>query len=188
MFGKLFIITAPSGAGKSSLSYRVIKELSHAFAIEKSVTYTTRAPRKGEVCGKDYLFISLEDFQIKLESGFFLETSQVYDHFYGSSNEIIIKLSLGISLIIILDPRGVKVVKQKIPEAIAIWIYPPKSEELKLRIMNRDSSINESELGKRLDNLFVDEFSADDFDYQIYNENFYLATEELKKIIIKNLE
>jgi guanylate kinase len=189
MTGKIFIITAPSAAGKTSLVNALLKVVPLSLKLEKSVTYTTRLPRVGELEGIDYHFITRVEFLEKLNDGFFLEHNYLYGNYYGSSKEMIQKRQRGISTVIILDHEGAKAVKKLIPEVIIVWIHPPSLEELKWRIKNRQSDILLDELELRLQSMQqeMSGLETEFYDYMIINDNFERALCELKKIIIGNI-
>ena len=167
---KLFIIVAPSGAGKTTLVERIIESPPIGLNLEKIITYTTREPRSEEVCGKDYYFISRKEFEEKIKNTFFIEHSFVYNNYYGSS---FASMNGGcgkkdISVIAILDFNGAQEVKINIPSAITVFIQPPSYSVLEQRIIERDQNkkssflnIRLAELKKELDSLPPSSF----FDY-----------------------
>jgi guanylate kinase len=147
--GTLFIISAPSGAGKTTLITEVIKRLKPEINISQIITYTTRSPRKNEKKSKDYIFITEDDFEKKKTEGFFLETNRYNNHSYGSPASILMDVALGKNLVIIPDINGAKSIAKQVPDAILIWINTKDLTELKCRLLKRGQHTN-SELEKRL--------------------------------------
>ena len=137
---KLFIVVAPSGAGKTTLVEAVLKNPLVGSRLQKIITYTTRAPRDKEIHGQDYYFISEAEFEEKIEANFFIEHSFVYNKYYGSSCSDMNKADEDKenSLIAILDFSGAKEVKKRIPAAITIFIEPPSFSVLEQRILKRE--------------------------------------------------
>ena len=137
MNGTLFIISAPSGAGKTTLLQALLKELQQAYSIEKVITYTTKAPRKGEQDGQDYHFVSKDRFEELLKVGFFIEHSKAYVDYYGSPISIKEGLARGVSYLLIVDRVGAQQIKRVLPDAVLFWIEAPSPEVLKRRIVRR---------------------------------------------------
>ncbi len=135
--GKLFIISAPSGGGKTTISREVIRRMKSTHAIEKVITYTTRPPREGELNGKDYHFLSREEFIKKKHKGFFLETTEYHGNLYGSPSSIFEHMQQGYSFVMATDLPGVKAIKQRVAHAILIWIAVPCIDELRKRLEKR---------------------------------------------------
>ncbi len=168
--GKLFIIVAPSGAGKTTLVERLLHNPAAGLCLEKIITYTTRDPRDGEVCGKDYFFISREEFEEKIKNNFFIEHSFVYNNYYGSSYESIKSQKKENILIAIFDFKGAQEVKRKTSNAVTIFIEPPTYNVLEQRILKRDADKNTIFLQARLAELKKEMNclpSASFFDYSI---------------------
>jgi guanylate kinase len=186
--GKIFIIAAPSGAGKTTVTNETIKRLINKIDITKVITYTTRAPRAGEINGKDYHFISNKDFENKIKNNFFLETTKYSGELYGSPANIINDLKLGKSFIIVTDLVGVKEYKKLLPNAILIWLSVPSLEILKERLIKRGDEKNKIE--KRLE-LAAQELKEADkprfFDFKIINNIFDQTVAELCKVIETNI-
>lgn len=182
--GKLFVISASSGAGKTTLINQAIARLAPSTPITRAVTYTTRAPRANEVNGKDYFFISTEEFNKKTKEGFFLETSSYDGHQYGSP-QLQSELLQGSSLILITDRAGAKEVRKKIENAVLIWISAPDLKILRERMISRASETH-SQIERRL-KIAIQEMEEENkqhfFEYHIVNDEFERALEELILVI-----
>ncbi len=178
--GNIFVISAPSGAGKSSLVKALCRKDKQ---IKVSVSHTTRSIRPGEQEGLDYYFIPHTDFVNMLEQKQFLEYAKVYDNYYGTHiNTIKQLLEKGQDIVLEIDWQGARQVKQLFPQAILIFILPPNAQELQKRLTSRNTDSPET-IKKRLD-LAIDDIShADEFDYTIINDNFDMALHELYSII-----
>lgn len=189
MSGKLFVVSAPSGAGKTTLVNALLEDIKSIQDIKRVVTYTTREPRAGEKFGIDYHFIDAEDFQDKIKQNYFIEWSAVYKTFYGSPIHIIDELKFGQSYIAIVDYKGAQSIKNIYPRAHTIWIMPPSIKELENRLVLRDANTPE-DLIFRLQiaqNELTHESQVKFFDYHIINDDFLRAQEALKKIILNNI-
>ncbi len=137
MRGKLFILSAPSGAGKSSLTEALIKKISPHCPIERVITYTTKAPRINERNGHEYHFIEKHDFEHRLAQGFFIEYSLAYGTYYGSPSSIVTDIEKGKSFILILDRVGAEKIIKVIPDVVLVWIMPPSIDQLRSRLIGR---------------------------------------------------
>lgn len=179
--GTLFIFSAPSGAGKTSLVKKLVEKTSH---LGVSVSHTTRAPRQGEVDGKDYHFTSKEKFEEMIMSGSFLEHAQVFDNYYGTSQEWVqTELAAGRDIILEIDWQGAAQVRRLVPEAVSVFIAPPSIEALRERLNGRgldDTAIIE----RRMADARNEMSHYAEFDYLIINDDFENALEELRSIII----
>ena len=182
ILGSLFVISAPSGTGKTTVVNQVLKELQPLYDIRRVITYTTRAIRDGEVDGVDYIFITQEKFKEKIDSDYFLEWSCGYGDYYGSPRSIIDSLAQGVSWISILDQNGAHAVKQVYPDVVLIWLLPPSLEELERRLHVRGSN-SEKQIQKRLVKA-VEEINEEEkenfYKYCVVNDDF---DETVKKII-----
>ena len=188
--GKLFVISGPSGAGKTSLTMQTIKRLkSSSHDISKIITYTTRTPRPGEINGKDYNFLNGNDFKQKVKNNFFLEVSEYNGNLYGSPRSIIQDTELGKSFIVVVDRPGAKNYKKLVSKAIFIWIKVNNLETLKKRIISRnDTSV--TQLKKRLESAKIELAQEEKqrlFNYHVVNENFEEAVNEIMQIVKKEL-
>ena len=135
--GKLFVISGPSGVGKTTLALELLNKLGARYNLNRVMTYTTRLPRPGERDGIDYHFITDQEFVVKLEQGFFIEYSKAYGFYYGSPKSIINDLKLGKSFVLVVDQAGACNIKQQFGGAILIWITPPSLDELANRLQRR---------------------------------------------------
>jgi guanylate kinase len=180
MSGNLYIIAAPSGAGKSSL---VAALLADDRSARLSVSYTTRAPRTGETEGKDYHFVSRETFDSMREFGEFLESAEVYGNLYGTSKRWIDDaLASRQDVVLEIDWQGARQVKAIFPDAISIFVLPPSIEALKARLESRGKDSAEV-IQRRLDAAREDMSHAGEFDYVIINNNFNEAVRDLLSIV-----
>lgn len=187
--GVLFIISAPSGAGKTTIANTVIGIIGREFPLSKVITYTSRAPRKGEVQGQDYCFLSKKDFSERKDEGFFLETTEYNGQWYGSPQSIVDDLEEGRSFIIITDINGAKSIAGKVKEAVLIWLAPPSHEVLRKRLTSRGTESSE-EIEKRI-SLSKDEMAQvkndNFFEYSVINDSFDIAAQELCQIIRESI-
>jgi len=180
MNGLLFVVTAPSGAGKSSL----IKGLLAADrAVALSVSYTTRAPRPGETDGREYHFVDAGRFEAMLERGEFLESAEVHGHRYGTSQKSIEQTrASGRDLVLEIDWQGAEQVRRLHPDAIGIFILPPSMAELERRLRARAQD-SEPVIQRRLHNAAEEMTHAVEFKYAIINKDFDEALQDLKAIV-----
>jgi guanylate kinase len=183
MPGKLYIVSAPSGAGKTSLLSRLVPE---DDALSLSVSHTTRAPREGETDGVHYHFVSIETFEAELEKGTFLESAEVFGNYYGTSEEgIKLQLNQGHDVILEIDWQGAQQVRKRIPEAVSIFILPPSVEALRERLGNRGQDADEI-INKRMQQAKSELSHYPEYDYLVFNDNFEVALEDLKSIFTAN--
>ncbi|MEK7779088.1 MAG: guanylate kinase [Pseudomonadota bacterium] len=178
--GDLFIISAPSGAGKTSL---VKSLLQSDLGLNLSISYTTRLPRSSEVDGEDYHFVSRETFQRMLNNGEFLESAEVYGNFYGTSEKWIHeKISAGQDIVLEIDCQGAKQVQRIFTRSIGIFILPPSLEALAMRLNSRGQDDPEV-IQKRLAAAREEVSHIHDFDYIVINNQLEYALHELVCII-----
>lgn len=179
--GNLFIISAPSGAGKSSLIQALLKR--HGD-MQVSVSHTTRAPRPGEQDGVHYHFVSVADFKTLIGKDEFFEWAEVFGNYYGTSKSAIRDLlSQGIDVFLDIDWQGARQIKQQAPEALGIFILPPSLAELEQRLNNRGQDSTEV-IAKRMAQAHSEMSHANEYDYLIINDNFELALTELERIVL----
>ena len=178
--GLLFVITAPSGGGKSSL---IAKLLEDERGLALSVSYTTRAPRPGEQNGREYHFVDLPAFEAMLERGEFLESAEVHGHRYGTSQKVIDEVrASGRDLLLEIDWQGAAQVRRLYPESIGIFILPPSMAELERRLRKRAQDA-EAVIRRRLNNAAEEMSHAAEFKYAIINNNFDDARLDLRAIV-----
>lgn len=180
MKGILFIISSPSGGGKGTLIKEVLKS---APGIGYSVSYTTRKRREGEVHGKDYFFVSDEEFKQLMDSDEFLEYAEVHGNLYGTSQKQVEReINFGRDVILEIDVQGAESIKRKLPEAVGIFILPPSFDVLKQRLTLRQTE-DEADLALRLKNAKTEVNCYTNFDYVVINDDKEKALDELKTII-----
>tara|TARA_B100000941_G_scaffold271761_1_gene230752 strand:- start:97 stop:714 length:618 start_codon:yes stop_codon:yes gene_type:complete len=180
--GKLIIFAAPSGAGKSSLIKKIIKDSENN--LELSVSATTRLPREGEIHGKDYFFISEKEFNELKNNAAFLEFANVHGHQYGTLKSFVDeKLEEGIHVILDIDVQGFTQIQSAIiKDIVSIFIIPPSFDELKRRLILRGLDSNDV-IDKRLENAKKELEQAENFDYLVLNDDFNMAYNEITSII-----
>ena len=180
--GKLFVVTAPSGAGKTSLINALLREDPR---LRLSVSYTTRAPRPGEQNGREYHFVDEATFLAMRERGEFLESAEVHGYRYGTSKRVIAEaLSKGEDLILEIDWQGAAQVRRLYPDCVGIFIHPPSIEELERRMRSRGQDA-EAVIRRRLENAREELAHAGEFEYAIINKDFETAKQSLAEIIRK---
>ncbi|NRP94874.1 Guanylate kinase [Marinobacterium sp. xm-g-59] len=181
--GFLYIISAPSGAGKTSL---VKALLERDECIRVSVSHTTRAARPGEEDGVAYNFVDLTEFDRLIEAGQFLEYAEVFTNKYGTSKGWVeSQLAQGIDVILEIDWQGAEIVRQKMPEARSIFILPPSREELLRRLTGRGTDSDEVIAG-RMAQAESEMSHYGDFDYLVINDQFDTALDQLAAIFTAN--
>jgi len=179
--GKLYIISAPSGAGKTSLVKQLVADLEQ---LSVSVSHTTRKMRDGESDGKDYFFISLDDFKKMIEQQAFLEHAQVFDNFYGTTQQSVEEsLNNGVDIILEIDWQGAQQVRKMLPESVSIFILPPSIEVLQQRLENRGQDCQEI-IDRRMQDAVNEMSHCDEFDYLIVNDDFNQALAELTGVVV----
>jgi guanylate kinase len=180
MSGLLFVITAPSGAGKSSLIEALLKE---DPSLRLSVSYTTRAPRPGEVNGREYHFVDEKTFLAMLERSEFLESAQVHGNRYGTSQAVIREaLARGQDLVLEIDWQGAQQVRKLYPGCVGVFILPPSVAELERRMRARGQDSDEV-IRRRMSSAEEEISHAPEFNYAIINKDFDEAKRDLQAII-----
>ncbi|GKT11548.1 MAG: guanylate kinase [Thiomicrorhabdus sp.] len=179
MHGSLYIISAPSGAGKTSLVNKLIG-LDNRIVV--STSSTTRPIRPGEEDGVNYHFLTVDEFEQKIEQDDFLEHAKVFDNFYGTSASSVQKqLDTGKDVILEIDWQGAQQVRQLIPDAISIFILPPSLEELNKRLHGRGTD-SEEIIARRMTEAQSEMSHYCEFDYIVINNVFDVALQELHSI------
>ena len=183
--GKLFIISAPSGAGKSSLINEILKRgKGSGSLIELSVSATTRLPRPNDEEGKEYLFISDDKCKDLSSEAAFLESATVHGNSYGTlKNYVDSKLDAGVNLILDIDVQGFEQISKKNIKNTSIFIIPPSIDELKSRLVNRNEDSHDV-IEARLKNAITELAGANNYDFKVLNDNFDEAADELYNLIV----
>ncbi len=180
--GKILIISAPSGSGKTTILKRVLAETPE---VTYSVSATTRKPRSNEVHGKDYFFVSEEEFLKGIKEGAFVEWEKVYDYYYGTYKNFIFDIiNQGRHILLEIDVKGALNIKSQFPESVSVFIIPPDIETLRQRLQNRKTE-SEADLKKRLDLAVHELQEKDKFDYRVVNAELDTAVKELHDLILK---
>ncbi len=179
--GDLFVVSAPSGAGKTTLCSMLVNEIDN---IVFSVSHTTRPPRPGEVDGKDYHFVSEQEFERLVAEDAFLEWARVHGNFYGTHRgQVMEKLAQGLDVILDIDVQGAKQVKKKLPAAITIFILPPSWHVLEERLRKRGSE-DADKIKLRLQNAMKEIEEVTNYHYTVVNDELHEAFLELKTIVL----
>ncbi len=181
--GTLYIISAPSGAGKTSLIKQLLATHNDIFV---SVSHTTRAKRDGEVDGKDYHFVEQDAFLSMANSSAFLEFAKVFDNYYGTSQQHVEQQLLqGHDVILEIDWQGARQVRKQFQDSLSIFIIPPSTRALKERLNNRGQD-NEEVISRRMQEAVNEMSHYAEFDYIIVNDDFDTALEQLASIFKAN--
>ncbi len=186
---KLFVISAPSGAGKTSLVQALLDKYANDYALSRVVTYTTRAPRLNERDGIDYHFISKDRFKNRIKENFFIEITEYNQSLYGTARKSLEVKNSTHHKIAILDRNGASTLKEEYPKAVLIWIYPPSINELQKRLLLRKSE-NTNEINKRIaiaQQEIQKEKNQPIYNHHIKNDFFDVALKELVTIIKKHI-
>lgn len=179
--GCLYVVAAPSGAGKTSLVRALVQGDSH---VEVSVSSTTRAPRPGEQDGRDYHFVSEAQFRDMIDAGTLLEYATVFDHYYGTAGASVAeRLRQGIDVILEIDWQGARQVRDKIPDCQSVFILPPSRQILEQRLRQRGQD-DERQIARRMQDACNEMSHYDEFDYLIINDDFDTALAELRAIVV----
>ncbi len=176
----LFVVSAPSGAGKTSLLKEVISEMG---SVETSISHTTRTKREAEIDGVDYHFVDVESFKSLVASDAFYEHAEVFGNYYGTSKSSIAEqLAQGIDVILEIDWQGARQIREQLPQSHSVFILPPSKEELESRLKGRGQDDDETILARM--NAAIDEMSHyNEYDYLVVNDNFSEAVIEIIAII-----
>lgn len=179
--GNLFILSAPSGAGKSSLISALLKKHSD---MKVSVSHTTRSPRPGEENGVHYHFVSVDEFKALIEKNDFFEWAQVFDNYYGTSKQAIeSQLAAGIDVFLDIDWQGAQQIRKLVDDVETIFILPPSKEELESRLNNRGQDSAEVIAG-RMAKAQSETSHYNEYDYVVVNDDFDTALTEIETIVM----
>ncbi len=180
MSGKLFILSAPSGAGKSSLAKALIQDLPN---LAVSVSHTTRAPRPGEEHGVHYYFVSRDEFEAMVQAGKFVEHARVFDNDYGTARRSIEQLlEAGKDVLLDIDWQGARNIKQQMPGAVSIFILPPTRVALEERLRGRGQDSPEI-IARRMRDAVAEMSHYNEFDHVVVNDVFDAARADLVAIM-----
>ncbi len=176
----VFIISAPSGSGKSTLTHRLLAETPN---LRFSISYTTRAPRGTEVHGKEYFFITREEFEKRIKMGEFLEFAEVFGNYYGTHISELDRADLeGVDLILDIDVQGARQLKDRIPAAVSIFILAPSREVLEQRLRAREQD-SEPVIKRRLHEAAEEIRKYSQYDYVLVNREVEASVDTLKSIV-----
>jgi guanylate kinase len=178
--GRLYVVSAPSGAGKTSLVKALMEREPR---IRFSVSYTTRKPRPNEIPGRDYHFVTTERFAEMVANGEFLEHAQVFDNCYGTGVRAVEEaLAIGEQLLLEIDWQGAAQVRARLPEACSIFILPPSRSSLEQRLKARSTDAD-AVIQRRLQDAARDIGHWPEFDYVVINDRFERALEDLQAVV-----
>ena len=179
--GIIYVVSAPSGAGKTSLCREVAQKVPN---LEYSVSYTTRPPRPGEVHGTDYFFVDEATFRNRIDKNDFIEWAEVHGNLYGTSRELLMDwVDRGIDVILDIDSQGAMTLKKKYNDGVYIYILPPSFEVLRQRLIDRRSDSPE-EVSRRLQKAREEIWNYRQYYYLIVNVDFKKALKELESVIL----
>ncbi len=178
--GELFVVAAPSGAGKTSLVHAVMQRMPQ---LRFSISYTTRAQRPAEIAGRDYFFVTRAEFERMVANGEFLEHAQVFDNFYGTARAQVERvLQAGHNVLLEIDWQGAQQIRRTMPRCRSIFILPPSRAALETRLRSRATD-SEAVIQRRLRDSIADMSHWTEFDYVVVNQDFEQATLELQQIL-----
>lgn len=182
---KLIVISAPSGAGKTTICERLLKDFSHLIL---SISSTTRAPRGKEQNGREYFFMSQDEFKNKISQNQFAEWAQVHGHYYGTSKEVLEKaFAQGLSVLLDIDVQGASQLRTTYPQqCFDLFITPPNLEELERRLRNRKTDSEET-IQKRLKNASLEMSRRHEFRHIIINDRLDRAYQEIYSLVLAQI-
>lgn len=179
--GSLFVVSAPSGAGKTTLCKQLV---SHISGLKHSTSYTTRVPRSGEIHGREYFFVDDRYFQDLVERNEFVEWAQVYGHRYGTPRTAMVDMmERGIDVLLEIDVQGARQIKKTFDDAVFVYILPPSIEALRVRLEQRGSDSAE-EIQRRLRMVREEMWSYREYDYVVKNDDMKQALVSLESIVL----
>ena len=179
--GILFVVSAPSGAGKTTLCKAITDSLEN---LTHSISYTTRKPRPGETDGRDYYFVTSERFRAMVQAGDFAEFAEVHTNLYGTSKRVLNDMiKEGVDVILDIDTQGARQIKAHFATAVLVFIMPPSMAILEERLRNRKSD-REDEIRKRMQRAVDEIRDYGSYDYIVVNRDFERALSELRSIVV----
>lgn len=179
--GALFIVSAPSGAGKTTIVRRVVERLP---AIVESVSYASRAVRPGEQAGVDYNFVSRAEFEAMAARGEFLEWAEVFGNLYGTrASDTEALLEAGTDVVLVIDVQGARQVRRARAEAVSVFVTPPSFEALERRLRGRGQDGDEM-IRRRLATARVEMGAVDEYEYVVVNDDLDAAVDRLRSIVV----
>lgn len=185
MRGKLIVVSGPSGAGKSTLIREALEALPK---LAYSVSATTREPREGEVDGRDYIFLSRDEFEECIEEGHFLEWAEYSGNLYGTPNERVDELlDEGLSVVLEIELQGARQVRERRPDAVMVFVRAPSLEETRRRLAVRATETEEA-VQRRMTTAIKEIAARDEFDYEVVNEQREKAREDMLRTMNRILE
>ncbi len=184
--GTLYIVSAPSGAGKTSLINELIKRFSNQMPLRLSISHTTRDQRPGENQDVNYHFVSKDEFESMIAQNAFLEYAKVFDNYYGTSQKMVFDwLEEGFDVMLDIDWQGAKIIKEKVPEAVGIFILPPSLSELENRLKKRGRD-DDAVIADRMFKAQSEISHYNEYDFVIINDSFDKSVLHLRSIILAN--
>jgi guanylate kinase len=179
--GLLFVVSAPSGTGKTTVVERLVERYPHVW---QSRSYTSRPPRVGEADGVDYNFVSRQKFESMAREGEFLEWAAIFGNLYGTSQrDTEAALAAGIDLVLVIDVQGARQVRTRKPEAVAIFVLPPSYDTLANRLRGRNQDATEA-IDVRLETARAEVAAVDEYDYVVVNQDLEQCLAELAAIVV----
>lgn len=185
MRGRLIVVSGPSGAGKSTLIREALESLPR---LAYSVSATTREPREGEVDGRDYIFLTREEFERRIEEGYFLEWAEYSGNLYGTpSDRVDEMLDDGLSVVLEIELQGARQVREKRPDAVMVFVRAPSLEETRRRLAGRATESEEA-MRRRMTTAIKEMAARDEFDCEVVNGNRRQAREDMLRTMERILE
>lgn len=187
--GTLFIVSGPSGVGKTTIATQALEKLHNEYCIDRLITYTTKQPRKLEKAGVDYHFVTKEEFLSLQQQGFFIEVVELYGNFYGTAVQDIIRLREGVSLLALIDQQGGQQLSRLYEPTIGIWIDAPSFEVLSMRLRLRGTETDE-QIERRLGAASQEIYRARHsplYKYRVINDGLCDSVDVFVEIIKKEL-